>query len=267
MKSTVSDGEVIAYVAGQPWHDLPKDLFIPPDALKIWLDSFSGPLDLLLYLIRRQNIDILDLPMTTITQQYLNYIALMKRNRLELASDYLVMAALLIEIKSRMLLPGPKTLEDTPEEDPRMALVQRLQSYEQFKQAAAWLDGLPRYDRDIFPMALKKPPLKTQTVYPEVSLSLLTQIWVALMKRCSYQEHHQIEPEPLSVRTRMITVLEQLRQGQHRYEFSLLLHPEEGRRGLVVTFLAVLELARQSLLVILQATPGAPLYLQVQYEV
>jgi len=255
--------EVLAIVAGEPYIDFPTDLFIPPDALEVLMDSFSGPLDLLLYLIRRQHIDILDIPMTRITQQYMQYIQLMGESRLELAADYLVMAAVLAEIKSRMLLPvTPSEAIDGDEDDPRMALVRRLQAYEQFKEAAVQLDALPRYERDIFQVQLTIDTIVPIKTYPDITLSALTTSMNELMQRQSHFEYHQIMREPMSVRERMNEVLQRLEQDKFTV-FTSLFTRLEGRAGLVVTLLAILELSRQSLLIIIQASDYSMMHLKL----
>lgn len=252
---------VMAVVAGQPVTEIPNDLFIPPDALEIWLDSFSGPLDLLLYLIRKQGIDMLDIPMVLITEQYMQYIDTMKTARLELAADYLVMAAILASIKSKLLLPPDPSQEDTLEEDPRMELVKRLQRYELFKQAAETLDALPRYERDIFPVNRPTEPFSAYKLYPNVSLEALGMAMKRLLQQQERIVHHAISREVLSVRERMTVVLERL-QEESAVEFTRLLDKREHRMGLVVTLLAILELARQALVLIFQASMGTPIRLQ-----
>lgn len=256
---------VLALVDGQPLTQLPEDLYIPPDALKVLLDSFSGPLDLLLYLIRRQNIDILNIPMLKITQQYLQYIHLMKQRRLELAADYLVMAALLTEIKSRMLLPQRISETEDIEEDPRMVLVRCLQEYERFKEAAVQLDALPRYERDIFPVHIATDALEVPEILPEVELKALLQVMYEVLNRQTTKTHHQIQREPLSVREKMSFVLERL-QVLTITEFTSLLLVDEGRRGVVVTFLAILELSKQSLVSIIQAALFSPIHIQAAHH-
>lgn len=239
------------------------DLFIPPDALEVFLDSFTGPLDLLLYLIRHQNIDILDIPMLEITQQYMQYIEQIEARHLELAADYLVMAAVLMEIKSRVLLPP--TVSDDPdviEEDPRLELVRRLQQYEQFKQAAQTLDTLPRHERDFFPVNLPCHAINLIKNEPEVSLSLLMQAMTNLLQRQTHLIHHQISREALSVRDRMNLILQRL-QTEQLLELHYLFSKDEGRMGLVVSLLAILELAKQSLLIITQTVAFSPLYIKV----
>ena len=252
---------VLAVVAGKPFTEMPTDLFIPPDALEVLLDSFTGPLDLLLYLIRQQNIDILDIPIVIITQQYMKYIELLEERRMELAADYLVMAALLAEIKSKLLLPPSPSLLDDIEEDPRMELVRRLQAYEQFKRAALFIDLLPRYERDVFQVQvchsheiMKKDP-------PNIVLSDLVAAMHGLLQHQQVLTHHQISRELLSVRERMTIILGQL-QGEKLIELSRLLNHDEGRMGLVVTLLAILELARQSLVIITQTAAYSPIHLR-----
>lgn len=249
------DKQVIATVDGHPVTELPSDLFIPPDALEILLDSFTGPLDLLLYLIRKQNIDILDIPIVHITKQYIQYIQLMKETRLELAADYLVMAAVLAEIKSKMLLPvcdDEGELEN--EEDPRLALVRRLQAYEQYKFAAECMDELPRVHRDIFQPKISLIGIGEKIAYPEVSLQEIARAIFAVMERKEHKAHHQVQQESLSIREKMADILKAL-QKKPLTDFYALLSAQEGRQGVVVSFMAVLELSRQSLLMIQQTHP------------
>lgn len=254
--------EAVAMVAGKYLNEWPSDLFIPPDALHVLLESFSGPLDLLLYLIKRQNIDILNIPIAKITEQYMHYIQLMEDRRLELAADYLVMAAVLAQIKSRMLLPVTSDAAEEIEEDPRMALVRRLRAYEQMKEAARALDELPRHERDVFPTyASTSETLNNIKEHPDVSLSSLIQAMNRLMARQVHFEHHQITREPMSVRERMTCLLQQL-EGEKVAEFSSFLKQEEGRLGVVVTVLAILELAKQSLVVIIQSDAFSRIYLR-----
>lgn len=252
---------VFAVVSGKPLTEIPADLFIPPDALEVLLDSFTGPLDLLLYLIRRQNLDILDIPIAHITAQYIQYINLMEEHRLELAADYLVMAAMLAEIKSRMLLPPRDNPTDEVEEDPRLALVRKLQIYEQFKEAAMNLDEMPRSDRDNFRFSMVTTGVKTIITPPDVMLTSLIEVMQDLIKRQGHQVHHQITREPLSIRERMTQVLERL-QLEPSLSLTELFTREEGRMGLAVTLLAILELGRQSLVVITQTVMYAPIHLQ-----
>ncbi|OGV47809.1 MAG: segregation and condensation protein A [Legionellales bacterium RIFCSPHIGHO2_12_FULL_42_9] len=252
---------ILAVIDGQPMTTFPDDLFIPPDALKVLLDSFTGPLDLLCYLIRRQNIDIMNIPIALITRQYMDYIQLMEENRFELAAEYLVMAAMLAEIKSRLLLP-PTVSEEGEEEDPRLSLVRKLEAYEQMKIAAKYLDELPRCERDLFRIKLTLVLIKLETVHPEVQLHCLSQKMSALLMQQRHVEPHQIKQDSLSVRDRMTFILDQL-QGKKQILFHQLWTKEEGRLGLVVTFLAVLELTRQSLLNLTQPTVRSPIYLMV----
>ncbi|MFI4963239.1 MAG: segregation and condensation protein A [Legionellales bacterium] len=253
--------EFKALVGGVAYTDLPDDLFIPPDALEVLLDSFSGPLDLLLYLIRKHNIDILNIPMMSITRQYLQYINAMELIKLELAADYLLMAATLAEIKARLLLPVAPKEEGEEEDDPRMALVQRLLAYEQIKQAAQVLDVLPRQDRDTFILQINPDVVEQMKIHPEVDLSELVEAMCSLMKKEDLSLHHEISRESLSVRQRMSLILAQLQENKYLNLRQLFL-PEEGLSGLVVSLLAILELARQSLLVITQAQAFSPIHIK-----
>ncbi|PWG63492.1 segregation and condensation protein A [Spiribacter halobius] len=255
------DAAPIARVRGEPLADLPRDLYIPPDALEVFLETFEGPLDLLLYLIRRQNLDILDIPIAEITRQYMAYVELMKDVRLELAAEYLVMAAVLAEIKSRMLLPRPPAADQDEEHDPRAELVRRLQEYERYKEAAAELDNLPRVARDIFPAKALAPEMTTARQEPEVALRELLAAFAEVLDRAEMFTHHQVQREALSVRQRMAETLEAL-SGERFTGLGDLLRPEEGRAGVVVTFLAILELLKASLVELVQAEPFAPLYLR-----
>ena len=252
---------VLATVAGRPLTELPTDLFIPPDALEVLLDSFTGPLDLLLYLIRQQNIDIMNIPMAMITQQYMQYIDLLEERRMELAADYLVIAALLVEIKSRLLLPSRLIDGDDIEVDPRMELVRRLQAYEKFKQAALMLDKLPRYERDVFQVTVGTDNIELKKAFPDIALTSLLTVMVGLLTRQELLMHHQITRERLSVRERMTIILTQL-QSEKLIEFNRLLKHNEGRLGLVVTLLAILELARQSLVIITQVEAFSAIHVQ-----
>lgn len=248
-------------VDGKEYTQIPDDLFIPPDALEVLLDSFSGPLDLLLYLIRKQNIDILNIPMMSITKQYLQYIQLMECRKLELAADYLLMAAMLAEIKSRLLLPMSPNAEDEDDEDPRMTLVRRLQAYEQIKHAAELLDALPRNERDTFLIQVMPTEIEAIKVHPDVELSDLIEAMKSILQREEQLTHHQVARETMSVRERMSQILLQL-QLHKVLEFTQLFTVEEGRMGLVVSLLAILELARQSLVVITQTQAFSPIHLQ-----
>jgi segregation and condensation protein A len=250
-----------AIVQGCAITTLPKDLYIPPDALEIFLaETFEGPLDLLLYLIKRQNLDILDLPVAEITRQYVEYVEMMTDMQLELAGEYLVMAAMLAEIKSRMLLPRP--VSETEEEgDPRAELVRRLQEYERFKQAADDIDELPRVRREVFPTEVSPPDLKVVRLPPKVELQEILTAFKDIMQRASMYEHHHINMEPLSVRERMSIVLDNVKTD-HFTEFSRLFSVEEGRSGVVVTLLAILELIKQSLLELVQTDPFGPIHVK-----
>jgi segregation and condensation protein A len=246
----------LAVVLGQPVLQIPQDLYIPPDALEVILDAFEGPLDLLLYLIRRQNLDILDIPVAEITRQYVDYIQAMHEMRFELAAEYLVMAAILAEIKSRMLLPRPVS-EDGDEDDPRAELVRRLQEYERFKQAAEDIDALPRMERDTAPATAFVPDRAAVRLPPPVDLREMLLALHDVLKRAELYTQHAIKRDALSVRQRMGELLTRLRDGQfHRFES--LFEPREGRLGVVVTFLGLLELAKERLLDIVQEDPVAP---------
>jgi segregation and condensation protein A len=250
----------LAVVHGQPVLQIPQDLYIPPDALEVILDAFEGPLDLLLYLIRRQNLDILDIPVAEITRQYVDYINVMQELRFELAAEYLLMAAILAEIKSRMLLPRPVT-EEGEEGDPRAELVRRLQEYERFKQAAEDLDALPRVDRDTTPVHADVPDRAAVRLPPPVELKEMLLALHDVLKRAELFSGHAIKREALSVRQRMGDVLTRLEDGRfHRFESMFA--PEEGKLGVLVTFLAMLELAKEQLLDIVQEAPLAPIYIK-----
>ncbi len=252
----------LALVKGEAVVELPRDLYIPPDALEVFLDTFEGPLDLLLYLIKRQNLDILDIPIAEITSQYMEYVELMKELRLELAGEYLVMAAMLAEIKSRLLLPRPAR-EDEEESDPRAELVRRLQEYERYKQAAEDLDALPRLGRDLYQAVAWFPYRDTSRPEPEVSLEEILRAFAEVLKRADMYAHHHIEREPLSVRERMSQVLAAVESGRFR-EFPSLFPVEEGRAGVVVTLLAILELLKNDLLEMVQNEPYGPLYVKAK---
>lgn len=249
-----------ALVQGQPVTEVPHDLYIPPDALEIILEAFEGPLDLLLYLIRRQNLDILDIPITEITQQYIEYIEMLQDMQFELAAEYLVMAAILAEIKSRMLLPRP-TSDDDEESDPRAELVRRLQEYERFKQAAQDLDELPRLGRDF---SLTQAYMENKAVVkvpPKVELRELLSALKDVLNRAELFTSHQIAGEPLSVRERMSRIMGTL-DGRSYLEFHQLFDPEEGRMGVVVSFLALMELIREQLVDLVQNEPFGQIYIK-----
>ncbi len=249
-----------AVVLGQPQFTLPKDLYIPPDALEVFLDAFEGPLDLLLYLIRRQNLDILDIPIADITRQYMEYIELMKDLRLELAAEYLVMAAMLAEIKSRMLLPRP-ALEDDEEEDPRAELIRRLQEYERFKQAAEDIEGLPQLGRDLFPVIVEAPHKHVDQKPPDVDLKDILLALKDVLHRADLFSSHHVTREPLSLRERMSRVLATVSRERFT-QFTDLFDLGEGRQGVVVTFMAVLELIKQQLIELTQADSFAPIHVR-----
>ena len=250
-----------AIVQGTAVTSLPKDLYIPPDALEIFLaESFEGPLDLLLYLIKRQNLDILDIPIAEITRQYMEYVELMTELRLELAAEYLVMAAMLAEIKSRMLLPRPEEgIED--EDDPRAELVRRLQEYERYKQAAEDIDELPRVNRNVFPIEVSAPDRKVVKLPPRVDMKDLMKALSDVMRRAENYAHHHIQMEPLSVRERMSVVLSTIKADTFT-EFTSLFTIEEGRRGVVVTLLAILELLKQHLIEMIQSETFGPIHVK-----
>jgi segregation and condensation protein A len=250
-----------AIVEGEPITELPKDLYIPPDALQVFLEAFEGPLDLLLYLIRRQNLDILDIPIAEITRQYMQYIEVMAELQLELAGEYLLMAAMLAEIKSRMLLPRPKTDEGQEEEDPRAELVRRLQEYERFKKAAEDLDRLPRMERDTLIASAEVAERKVVRIPPKVTLQEMLLAFRDVLQRAELFAHHHIARERLSVRQRMTDILSALRETAF-VEFVRLFRAEEGRMGVTVTFIAMLELMKEGLIEIVQAEPYAPIHVR-----
>ena len=252
-----------AMVQGVPWVTPPKDLYIPPDALEVFLEAFHGPLDLLLYLIRRQNLDILDIPIADITAQYMEYVELMKELRLELAAEYLVMAATLAEIKSRMLLPRIGGDEEEDEADPRAELIRRLQEYERFKQAAEDLDALPCLGRDVFPTEVLVPDKHVEQPPPDVDLRELLLAFNDVLKRADLFSSHRIERELLSVRERMSRVLSAVKADSF-VEFTSLFDFSEGRMGVVVTFMAVLELIKASLLELVQAEAYGPIHVRAR---
>ncbi len=250
----------LAVVLGQPVLQIPQDLYIPPDALEVILDAFEGPLDLLLYLIRRQNLDILDIPVAEITRQYVDYIQTMHQMRFELAAEYLVMAAILAEIKSRMLLPRPPSIEGL-EDDPRAELVRRLQEYERFKQAAEDIDALPRQDRDTTPATAFVPDRAEIRLPPPVDLREMLLALHDVLKRAELFTQHAIKRDALSVRQRMGELLARLGDGKfHRFES--LFEPREGKLGVIVTFLGLLTLAKEQLVDIVQEAALAPIYVK-----
>jgi segregation and condensation protein A len=256
---TTQDEMPFALVQGSPITELPKDLYIPPDALEVFLEAFEGPLDLLLYLIKRQNIDILDIPLAKITQQYMSYIELMEVLQLELAGEYLLMAAMLAEIKSRMLLP--RHTEDEDEEDPRAELIRRLQEYERYKQAAEKLDELPRYERDLFATVAEFPGRKINQKPPEVSMDAILRVFAEVIKRADMYSHHMVHREALSVRERMGIVLEKV-NPESFIDFNELFDVEEGRAGVIVSLLAILQLVKDSLIQLVQNETNGPIYVK-----
>jgi segregation and condensation protein A len=251
-----------AVVQGKELTILPKDLYIPPDALEVILEAFEGPLDLLLYLIRRQNLDILDIDVAEITKQYMGYIELMASIQLELAAEYLVMAAMLAEIKSRMLLPRQQS-EEEDEEDPRAELIKRLQEYERFKQAAEDIDELPRMGRDIHRASAEAPDRDQQRPHPDVDIRELVTALADVLKRSEMFESHQVEMEKLSTRERMSQVMDNLRDNQF-VPFVALFTLKEGRLGVVVTFLAIMELIKESLVEIVQSENFGPIHVKAK---
>ncbi len=253
-----------ALVNGQPFMVMPKDLYIPPDALQVFLETFEGPLDLLLYLIKRQNLDIVDIPMAEITRQYMDYVEVIRQTNLELAADYLVMAAVLGEIKSRMLLPRPKT-EEGEEVDPRAELVRRLQEYERYKKAAEDLDTIPRMGRDIWIATADTPDMNVHKAHPTVDLKEVLIALADVMKRAAMYTHHKIQGETLSVRERMSQVLETLSK-EHFTEFAALFKVEEGRVGVVVTFIAIMELSKEHLVEIIQTELFGPIHVRAKLQ-
>jgi len=250
--------EPLAHVFGEPVHELPQDLYIPPDALRVLLDSFEGPLDLLLYLIRRQNIDILDIPMAAVTAQYMQYVEVMKTTRLELAAEYLLMAAMLIEIKSRLLLPKPAQATDGDENDPRAELVRRLLEYEQMKLAAFELDQLPQAGRDFAWVAVLFEREAVQRL-PEVSTADLKAAWLTILSRARNKRHHTVPASELSVREQMSHILKLLADGRYM-EFVDLFDHAKGVPLLVVTFSALLELVKEKMITVTQEAAGLPIY-------
>jgi segregation and condensation protein A len=254
----------IAKIRGEPMTEMPSDLYIPPEALSVFLEAFEGPLDLLLYLIRRHSLDILDIPMADLTRQYMSYVEMMRTTQLELAADYLLMAAVLIEIKSRMLLPRPKRQDDNEPEDPRAELVRRLLEYERMKKAAYAISEIPVAGRDFSLVEVYiEETLAVQL--PDVHVADLSEAWRAILARAKMTRHHRITREQLSVRSHMSRILKGLAPGAF-VEFSALFEPERGVPLLVVSFLAILELARESMIEISQQTPFDPIYVKLKSE-
>jgi segregation and condensation protein A len=259
----VVDNVAVARLYGEPLFSMPRDLYIPPDALEVFLEAFEGPLDLLLYLIRKQNFNILDIPMAGVTRQYLSYVNEIREHNLELAAEYLLMAAMLIEIKSRMLLPPKKVAEGEEAEDPRAELVRRLLEYEQMKLASMQLAEIPQYGRD-FLQAQVHIEQSLQPRFPDVNMVELQEAWRDILKRANLVQHHRISREELSVREHMGIVLRHL-QGRKFVEFENLFDPTLGTPVLVVTFIALLELAKETLIEITQAEAFAPIYVRLAY--
>ena len=259
----VVDLVAVARLYGEPLFSLPQDLYIPPDALEVFLEAFEGPLDLLLYLIRRQNFNILDIPMAGLTRQYMRYVDEIRQRNLELAAEYLLMAAMLIDIKSRTLLPPKHVAPGEEAQDPRAELVRRLLEYEQIKLAAARLNTVPQYGRD-FLVAQVVIEQTLQPRYAGVSVSDLQQAWAAILQRTQLVQHHKITREELSVREHMSLILKRL-QGHRFVEFEALFPSEKGTPVLVVTFIALLELAKETLIDITQAEAFAPIYVRLAY--
>ena len=259
----VIDHVAVARLYGEPLFALPTDLYIPPDALEVFLEAFEGPLDLLLYLIRKQNFNILDIPMAAVTRQYLSYVDEIRSRNLELAAEYLLMAAMLIEIKSRMLLPPRKTAEGKEPEDPRAELVRRLLEYEQIKLGAALLQAMPQAGRD-FIRAQVHIEQSLHPRFPDVQVADLQDAWRDMLQRARLVQHHKISREELSVREHMSLVLRKL-QGRRFVEFEALFDPARGVAVLVVTFIALLELAKETLIEVTQAEAFAPIYVRLAY--
>ena len=258
--------EALGRLFDEPIMQLPEDLYIPPEALRVFLEAFEGPLDLLLYLIRRQNLDILTINVATITHQYIEYVELMNAMEIELAGEYLLMAAMLAEIKSRTLLPRPPKAEGE-EEDPRAELIRRLQEYERLKEAAEALDTLPRVGRDWFSVQAGLPPLETRVIHPDVELDELLGALSDILKRAELAQAHQISREVLSTRERMLKIMERLSQdgeGGRYTPFEALFTLEEGRAGVVVTFMAILELAKEAMIEIVQNAPLSPIHVRAR---
>jgi segregation and condensation protein A len=254
----------VAKIRGEPLAEMPEDLYIPPEALSVFLDAFEGPLDLLLYLIRRHSLDILDIPMAELTRQYMEYVEMMRSTQLELAADYLLMAALLIEIKSRMLLPRPPRPDENEPEDPRAELVRRLLEYERMKKAAHSLGEMPVAGRDFTVVEVYIEQALAERL-PDIHVADLSEAWRSILTRAKMTKHHRITREQLSVRAHMSRILRALSPGQF-VEFSQLFEPERGVALLVVSFLALLELARESLIEITQQTPFDPIYVKLKSE-
>ncbi len=257
-----SESAVPVMIHGEELAALPQDLYIPPDALRVFLDTFQGPLDLLLYLIKKQNLDILDIPIAEITRQYMEYVDVMHELHLELAAEYLLMAAMLAEIKSRMLLPRPE-MEVEEGQDPRAELMRRLQEYERFKQAAEDLDTLERVDRDCYIAEAIAPAMQVEEVKPQIELEALFDALRAVMQRAELYTDHQVKRETLSIRERMTIILSKVNSDKFM-EFTALFSAEEGRMGVVVSLIAILELVRQRVIEFVQSEPYAAIYVKAK---
>jgi len=262
-----SAADALGRLFDEPITRLPEDLYIPPEALRVFLEAFEGPLDLLLYLIRRQNLDILAIDVAAITHQYIEYVELMKAMEIDLAGEYLLMAAMLTEIKSRSLLPRPpRDRGDEDEEDPRAELIRRLQEYEQLKTAAEGLAQLPRLGRDWFPARALLPPLESRVIHPQVDLDELLGALAGILKRAELNQVHHISREALSTRERMLKIMDRLHH-EHFTSFESLFTLEEGRSGVVVTFMAILELAKEAMIEIVQNVPLSPIHVRARARV
>ncbi|ATJ84035.1 segregation and condensation protein A [Halomonas beimenensis] len=261
-RAIAQSAEVLGRLSAEPITELPEDLYIPPEALRVFLEAFEGPLDLLLYLIRRQNLDILAIDVAAITRQYIEYVELMKAMEIELAGEYLLMAAMLAEIKSRTLLPKPpREGGEEEDEDPRAELIRRLQEYERLKNAAEALAELPRLGRDWFPARAALPTLESRVVHPDVELDELLGALAGILRRAELNQAHQVSREVLSTRERMLAIMEQLHH-RHYTPFEALFTLEEGRAGVVVTFMAILELAKEAMIEIVQNAPLSPIHVR-----
>jgi segregation and condensation protein A len=254
----------LAKIRGEAITEMPADLYIPPEALSVFFEAFEGPLDLLLYLIRKHSLDILDIPMADLTRQYMEYVEMMRTTQLELAAEYLLMAAVLIEIKSRMLLPRPKREEEGEAEDPRAELVRRLLEYERMKKAAAMISEMPVAGRDFSIVEVFLEPALVERM-PDVNVVDLANAWRSILARAKLTKHHRISREELSVRSHMSRIIKSLGHGQY-VEFSQLFEPERGVPLLVVSFLALLELTRESLIELTQKSPFDPIYVKLKSE-
>lgn len=252
----------VVLVNGQEIEKIPEDLYIPPEALEVFLDSFQGPLDLLLYLIRKQNVDILNIPIAKITRQYMEYVELMRKFRLDLAAEYLVMAAMLAQIKSRLLLPRPEIDAEDEEQDPRAALIRQLQEYERFTMAAKEIDELPRLERDLFICEPYFVQTQTEETLPQASLNELSVAFRRVLLRAQQNQHFQIKQQTLSMREKMVHILDRLQAGKH-LRFEQLFTQTEGREGVVVSFIAILELLRDGLISIVQNEAYSPIHIKI----